>query len=154
MSRSMKPNLLNHYGTAVLKMREDDSFYHVSLVNNIEDPELEQLSSQMCTLSSGSGLSQQVHVIDGSGDYIGVHPIVNEAGEGDQTADDNITGLNANWIRKEDVDCGVLSGNGGDGGLGVLEGGGRGPVLPDRGRERRSAPSRGALGLAPSGLNS
>ena len=54
MSRFMKPNLLNHYGTAVLKLREDESFYHVSLVNKMEDPELEELSSQMSNLSSGT----------------------------------------------------------------------------------------------------
>ena len=139
----------------MLKLREDESFYHVSLVNKMEDPELEDLSSQMSNLSSGSGPSQQVHEIDISEDTIGVHPTVYKAVEADKTADDNMTGFDGQLVNEGR--CGVLRGNGGDRGLVVPEGGGRGQVPPGGGSGRRSSPSRDrvppecALGPAPPG---
>ena len=57
VSKFLKPSLTNHHGKKKISMEEDENFYQVSLLDD-HCEEIEQLSSQMSTLSSGTEPSQ------------------------------------------------------------------------------------------------
>ena len=64
VSRYLKPNELDHYGTSCLKIEEDDEEFYIISSICLEDDEVDNLSSQLSNLSSGpSQGSQQEQVV-------------------------------------------------------------------------------------------